>query len=116
MKPHFSPYVVAGDLVFVSGQLGFGDNGALVGKDVESQTVRALENLEGVLRQVGLSRTDIVKTTCWICQQEDFARFNGAYAAFFGDHKPARSTVVSGLAAAGAVVEIEAIAYRKTGA
>ena len=111
MKPHFSPYVVAGDLVFVSGQLGFGDDGALVGKDIEAQTERALHNLEAVLRQAGLARRDIVKATCWITNGEDFARFNAAYAAFFGDHKPARSTVVSGLAAPGAVVEIEAVAY-----
>ena len=111
MKPHFSPYVIAGDFVFVSGQLGFGADGALVGKGVEAQTTQALQNLEAVLVQAGLDRRDVVKSTCWIRHEEDFARFNAAYAAFFGDHKPARSTVVSGLAAAGAVVEIEAVAY-----
>jgi len=111
MRPHFSPYVVAGDLVFVSGQLGFDASGALV-EGIEAQTKQALAHVERVLGEAGLRLGDVVKATCWITRAEDFPAFNQTYAAVFGDHKPARSTVVCGLAAPGAVVEIEVVAHR----
>jgi 2-iminobutanoate/2-iminopropanoate deaminase len=110
MKPHFSPYVVAGDLVFLSGQLGFGPGGALAEGGIEGQTRATLANVEAVLKTIGLGLGDIVKATVFITRSEDFALFNQTYADVFGDHKPARSTVVTGLAVPGAVVEIEAIA------
>ena len=112
MKPHFSPYTTAGDLIFVSGQLGFDATGA-IGGDVAEQTQRTLVNLRAVLAEAGLDLGDVVKTTAWITRPEDFPIFNAAYAAVFGEHRPARSTVVAGLAVPGALVEIEAVARRR---
>jgi 2-iminobutanoate/2-iminopropanoate deaminase len=105
--PHFTPLYRAGDYGFVSGQLAFRD-GRIEG-DVVAQTRQVLHNLEQILVEAGLDLTAVVKTTAWICQTEDFPAFNATYAAIFGDHKPARSTLVSALAVPSALVEIEAV-------
>ena len=109
--PHLSPFVDTGSLVFLSGQLAFDDAGAITG-NVTIQTRRCLERLESVLRDAGLALSDVVKCTIWLRHESDFAAFNDAYASYFGAHKPARSTVISGLALPDALVEIEAIASR----
>jgi 2-iminobutanoate/2-iminopropanoate deaminase len=92
--------------------MAFDEQFRLVGPDIGSQTKQCLENLERVLLAQGRDRTAILKTTVWLTRGEDFAAFDAAYATFFGDHKPARSTTIAGLVAPGAVVEIEAIAGR----
>ena len=116
MKPplHFSPSMQAGGLVFVSGQLGFDADGRMA-EGVAGQTTRCLENMADVLGLRGLAPTDVVKTTAWLRHEQDFAAFNAAYAAFFGEHRPARSTVVCALARPEALVEIEAIAHAAGG-
>lgn len=110
MKLPLSPCVRLGRLLFVSGQLAFDDELRLVAGPVAAQTTRCLENIERILAREGASRKDILKMTAWIVDARAFAEFNEAYAAFFGDHKPARSTVVAALVVPGASVEIEAIA------
>ncbi len=110
--PHLALFQQNDDLIFLSGQMGFDTQFKLVGTDVQSQTRQCLENLEKVLLSQGRDRTAILKTTVWLTRGEDFAAFDAAYAAFFGDHKPARSTTIAGLVVPGAVVEIEAIAGR----
>jgi 2-iminobutanoate/2-iminopropanoate deaminase len=109
--PHLSPFVDTGSLVFLSGQLAFDDAGAITG-NATIQTRRCLERLESVLRDAGLALSDVVKCTIWLRHESDFVAFNDAYASYFGAHKPARSTVISGLALPDALVEIEAIASR----
>lgn len=109
IAPHLSPVVILGDTLFLSGQLAFDDQGRISG-DAAAQTTRCLQRLEDVLAGHGLNRSAIVKTTIWLSDRADFAVFNAAYAAFFGDWKPARSTVVADLALEDASVEIEAIA------
>lgn len=109
--PHLAPYVDAGPLVFLSGQIAFDEHGDVSG-DVAVQTQRCLERMECVLRDAGLTSSHVVKCTIWLRHQADFAAFNAAYAAYFGAHAPARSTVISGLAIPAALVEIEAIASR----
>jgi 2-iminobutanoate/2-iminopropanoate deaminase len=109
--PHLSPIVDTGSLVFLSGQIAFDSDGAITG-DAAAQTRRCLERLEAVLHDAGLSLTDVVKCTIWLRHESDFPAFNEAYASYFGAHKPARSTVISGLALPDALVEIEAIASR----
>jgi 2-iminobutanoate/2-iminopropanoate deaminase len=109
LEPHFAPTFATGDYVFVSGQLAFGARGRIEG-DVERQTQTCLENLETLLRTHRLDRLDVVKTTVWLRSSEDYAAFNGAYARFFGTHRPARSTLICALALPEAVVEVEAIA------
>jgi 2-iminobutanoate/2-iminopropanoate deaminase len=112
-SPHLAPFVDTGSLVFLSGQLAFDEHGAIKG-DAAIQTRRCLERVESVLRDAGLSLSDVVKCTIWLRHEGDFAAFNDAYASYFGAHKPARSTVISGLALPDALVEIEAIAHRKS--
>lgn len=107
--PHLSPAVALGGSLFLSGQIAFDDRGAVTG-DVAQQTRRCLDGLEAVLHQHGPNRNAIAKTTVWLTDATSFAAFNAAYASFFGDHKPARSTVVAALAITGALVEIEAVA------
>lgn len=105
----YTPVVRAGDLVFVSGQVGVRD-GALA-DGVAGQTAQAIANLTAQLASVGAELTDVVKTTCFLVDMDAFATFNDAYVAGFGKHRPARSTVAVRELPVGAVVEIEAIAY-----
>lgn len=110
--PHLAPAVRAGDLVFTSGQLAFHD-GVIEG-DIAAQTTRVLANLEAALAPYGLGLADIVKATVWLTQRQDFSAFNAAYAAVFGEHRPARSTTICDLAFEEALVEIEAIAVARS--
>lgn len=110
--PHLAPFQEVGQLVFLSGQLPFDGKGAIVGTDVAAQTLQVLANIEAVLGRLGLDRASIVKTTVWLKPGSDFAAFNDCYAQFFGDHRPARSTVYCDLALPAAAVEIEAVAAR----
>lgn len=107
----YSQAIVAGDLVFCSGQVGIDPaTGQLAGEDVGEQTRRALANLAAVLEAAGARPADVVKTTCFLADMGDFAAFNEAYGAFFGDAPPARSTVGVAALPLGARVEIECIA------
>ena len=100
----------ADDLVFTSGQLAFDERGHLNTGSVDEQTALCLANIERILRDAGLTRDDVVKVTVWLTDAADFSDFNRAYAEFFGDHRPDRSTVRSDLMLPSARVEIEAIA------
>ncbi|MFV3128985.1 RidA family protein [Niveispirillum sp. KHB5.9] len=114
VAPALSPAVAAGDLLFLSGQLAFGPDGAIVAPDdVSVQTAQVLANLERVLKAHGLGLSDIVKTSVWLTDTADFPAFNAAYAKALGDHRPARSTVRSDLMLPGAKVEIDAVALRR---
>lgn len=110
--PHLSAAVASADLVFTSGQLGFGADGKLAGPDIASQTRQAIANIQRILAPHSLGLDDVIKTTVWITDVSAFADFDAAYAAAFGAHKPARSTTVAGLVVKGGLVEIEAIARR----
>lgn len=112
-QPHFSPTLAAGDFVFVSGQLSTDAANRMVGADVVEQTRQCLQNAEALLAPHGLDRSDVVKTTVWLVRAEDFWTFNQTYADFFGDHRPARSTLICGLARPEALVEIEIMAMRR---
>ncbi|MFV3073738.1 RidA family protein [Niveispirillum fermenti] len=116
IAPALSPAIAAGDLLFLSGQLAFGDDGAIVAPDdVARQTEQVMANIARVLAAHGLALADIVKTTVWLTDTADFAAFNAAYAQALGTHRPARSTVRADLMLPGARVEIEAIARRISG-
>lgn len=106
----YSPVVRAGDFVIVSGQGGM-LNGQLVEGGVPAQTAQTIANVAARLAEAGASLTDVVKTTCFLTDMGTFAAFNEAYAAAFGDHRPARSTVEVSALPGGMDVEIEAWAY-----
>ncbi len=107
----YTPVVRAGDFIFVSGQVGVAD-GQLVEGGVAGQTAQAVANLAGQLESMGASLTDVVKTTCVLVDMDSFTTFNDAYVEALGAHRPARSTVAVRELPVGAVVEIEAVAYR----
>ena len=108
----YSQAIQAGGWLFTAGQIGLDPASGELAETIESQTTRALENIRAVLEAAGADMTDIVKTTVFLCDMADFAAFNAVYAEMVGDPPPARSTVqVAGLPK-GALVEIEALAYR----
>lgn len=108
----YSQGVVAGDWIFTAGQIGLDPVGGELAETIESQTTRALGNVRAILQAAGSDVADIVKTTVFLRDLADFAAFNAVYAEMVGDPPPARSTVqVAGLPK-GALVEIEAVAYR----
>jgi len=106
----YTPFVRAGDLLFVSGQVGMLD-GAVVSGGISEQTAQVVANLAARLAEAGAALDDVVKTTCFLTDMGTFAEFNEAYTSAFGDHRPARSTVAVSALPGGVVVEIEAIAY-----
>jgi 2-iminobutanoate/2-iminopropanoate deaminase len=101
------------DLLFLSGALPFELDGSLSSEGIEHQSTLCLEQLAVTLALEGLTRKDLVKLTIWLTDKSDFAGFNSSYVRFFGQHRPARSTVQSELMLPGALVEIEAIASYK---
>ncbi|TDG15991.1 RidA family protein [Seongchinamella unica] len=107
--PLSAAYAAAGFL-FTSGQLAFDEAGKLHTGDIAEQTRLCLENIHRLLTNEGLSLQDVVKVNIWLTDASDFRGFNAAYSEFFGEHRPARSTVRSDLMLPGAKVEIEAIA------
>lgn len=106
-----SPAVRAGDFVFVSGQVPVGAEGTIVPGGVAEETRMVLQNVEAALALAGCTLADVVKTTVWLRDRDDFAAFNAAYAEFFPENPPARSTAESRLMI-DIAVEIEAIAYK----
>lgn len=107
----FAKAVRAGDFVFVSGQIPFGPDGAIVRGGIEAQTRVVLEAIAKTLEEAGCTMADVVKNTIWLEDTRDFAGFNKVYAEFFADDPPARATVRSDLML-DAKIEIEALAYK----
>lgn len=108
----YSPAVISGNMVFVSGQIPRDGQGKVIGDTIENATRQVLENLNNVLNAAGCSASNVVKTTVFLQDLNDFEGMNKTYAAFFGDHRPARSTVQVAKLPASARVEIECIAVK----
>lgn len=107
----YSQAIIAGDLVFCSGQVPFDPStGQLVSGTIEEETQRVLDNISAVLQAAGSSMARIVKTTIFLSDMNDFAAVNGAYGAYFPHEPPARSTVQVARLPRDVRVEIEAIA------
>ncbi len=110
----YSQAIVAGDLVFCSGQIPMDPaTGQLVEGDIAVQTGRVLDNLAAVLSAAGSGLAHVVKTTVFLADINDFTAMNEAYALKFGQHRPARSTFEVGKLPRGAKIEIECVAVRK---
>lgn len=111
------PYAAAirsGNLIICSGQTPLNpETMQMEGKDISTQTQRALQNLEVVLQAAGLDRTHVIKTSVFLKNFADFPAMNAAYAEFFGEHTPARTTVEVSRLPMDALVEIECIAEIK---
>jgi len=109
----YSQAIGIGDLVFCSGQIGLDPaTGNLVDGGIEAQAERVLKNLTAVLDAAGLTFADVVKTTIFLADIDDFATVNAIYGRYMPDPPPARSTFAVAALPKGAIVEIEAIAVR----
>jgi 2-iminobutanoate/2-iminopropanoate deaminase len=107
----YSQAVAAGGFLFASGQIPLDPgSGELVPVGVEPSTERILDNLAAVLGASGLTFADVVKTTVYLTRAEDFPAMNAVYARRFGEHRPARSTVMVASLPKGALLEIDLIA------
>ena len=107
----YTPIVRAGDVLVVSGQLGLGESGLVVG-GVAGQLRQAMTNLSALLMTAGASLSDVVKTTVFLVDMEQYSTMNEVYCDMFGDHRPARSAVAVAALPLGADVEIEAWCYK----
>lgn len=108
----YSPAVRAGDWIVLAGQVPLDPaTGTLVAGDAAAQAQQVLDNIVAVLTDCGAQLTDVAKTTVFVTDLGDFAAVNEVYAAAFGDHRPARSTVQVAALPVGAKVEIEAWVY-----
>ena len=107
----YSQAIKANGFVFVSGQLPLNPEHAdVVGDEIGAQTEQVFANLRAILEAAGSSLDDVVKTTVFLRNLDDFAGMNEVYAKHIGAPPPARSTVEIGRLPSGALVEIEAIA------
>ena len=110
----YSVAVEAGDFVFVSGQVAIDPaTGERAPDDVSAQAEQIMQNLEAILGDVGLSLADVVKTTIFLADINDFPAVNDIYGGYFDKKPPARSTMQVAALPGGFLVEIEVIAARK---
>jgi 2-iminobutanoate/2-iminopropanoate deaminase len=109
----YSQAIVTDGLVFCSGQgpLDPATN-ELVEGDVTVQTERTMRNIEALLGEIGLDFSDVVKSTCYLADMDDFAAFNEVYASFLPEPYPARTTIQAARLPLDILVEIEVIAKR----
>ncbi len=114
--PALGPYasaVVAGDFVYLSGQLPYDATArSMVDGDIGMQTRQALANVQTLLSAAGSERDRVAKVTVYLADAADFAGMNAVYAEFFGEHRPARTTVPGIALPPGVRIEIDAVALR----
>jgi 2-iminobutanoate/2-iminopropanoate deaminase len=107
----YSQAVKAGPFVFTSGQIPLGPDGNLVEGGIVEQTHQVFRNLQAVLAAAGCTLRDVVKATVFLRDMGQFAQVNEIYAQYFGDHKPARSTVEVSRLPKDVLIEIELTAW-----
>jgi len=105
----YSQAIQVGSLLFTSGQIPLRADGSLVEGAIEVQTQQVFDNLRAVIEAAGGSLSQVVKTTVFLKDLQDFVAMNGVYEAAFGDHRPARSAVQVARLPRDVLVEIEAI-------
>jgi 2-iminobutanoate/2-iminopropanoate deaminase len=107
----YTPAVHAGDFLIISGQIGHVD-GILVKGGLDIEAPQALENLRKLLEVEGVSLNQVVKTTVFLTDMDDYSQMNEIYCSVFDEHRPARSAVAVAALPLGACIEIEAFVYK----
>ncbi|WP_010501702.1 RidA family protein [Paenibacillus elgii] len=106
----YSQAIKFGNLLFTSGQIPLNPEGQIVEGGIAEQTHQVFRNLQAVLEEAGATFESVIKATVFIKDMNQFAQVNEIYATYFGDHKPARSTVEVARLPKDVFVEIELIA------
>jgi 2-iminobutanoate/2-iminopropanoate deaminase len=106
----YSQAIKIGDFVFTSGQIPLNPETGDMPDTIEEQTKQALENVKAILEAAGTSLDNVIKTTVFLKDMNDFVRINEVYATFFKENPPARSAVEIARLPKDAKIEIEAIA------
>jgi 2-iminobutanoate/2-iminopropanoate deaminase len=108
----YSQAVISDTLVFISGQIPLDPKSKkIVEGEIEAQITQVLENLKNILKSVDLTLTDVMKTSVFLSDLNDFQNFNMVYSKYFDKNPPARTTVQTGLMT-GVLLEIDAIAKK----
>lgn len=106
----YSQAVRHGDLLFVSGMIALDPGtGEMVGADIETQAIRVLENLKAVIEAAGMGMQNVLKSTVFLRDMNDFAKFNEIYSRYFAEAPPARETVQVAKLPRDAAIEISVI-------
>ena len=111
----YSQAIATDDLVFCAGQIGLDPATGELAEGFDAQAEQVLKNLAAVLDAAGCTWADVVKTTCFLADINDFAAFNAVYGRYMPDPPPARSTFAVAALPKGARVEIEAVAVLPKG-
>lgn len=110
----YSQAVRAGNFLYISGQIPVDPaTGSFAGEDIVTQTRQSLKNIGEILKAAGMDYGDVIKTTVLLQSIGDFAAMNGEYAKFFASDCPARAAFEVAALPKGALVEIEAVAYKE---
>jgi len=108
----YSQGIIHGNFAFLSGQIPLTPEGGLVSGDIQEQTEQVFKNLTAVLESENLGLSDVVKTTVYLSDMNEFVAMNEVYARYFSDHKPARATVEVARLPKDVKVEIDCIAIK----
>jgi len=106
----YSQAVVANGMIYTSGQIGMDEKGVVVADDVVNQAHQVMKNLFYVLEAANAHFNDVIKTTIFLTDMNDFDKVNEVYAHYFGHHKPVRSTVAVKTLPKNVLIEIDCIA------
>jgi len=106
----YSQAIVANGMIYTSGQIGMDEKGIVVADDVVNQAHQVMKNLFYVLEAANAHFNDVIKTTIFLADMDDFAKVNEVYAHYFGHHKPVRSTVAVKTLPKNVLIEIDCIA------
>ena len=109
----YSQAIRAGNMLCTSGQLGIDPATGELAEGVQAQTEQSLRNIAAILEEAGFEKQDVIKTTVFIRDMNDFGAVNQIYSAFFGGHKPARSCVEVARLPKDGLVEIEVTAVKR---
>lgn len=106
----YSQGIITGNLLFASGQIAINPaTGGIEGEDIVAQTEQVMKNIRALLEAAGCDYNDVVKTTCFLADMNDFAAFNEIYGKYFSE-KPARSCVAVKTLPKNVLCEVEVIA------
>ncbi|HYE83311.1 MAG TPA: RidA family protein [Clostridia bacterium] len=110
-KGHYTPGIISNGMLYISGQLSIDPDSRKVPEGgIEEHARLALQNVDRVLKEAGLSRDSVVQCRIYVSDIDQWDQVNKVYAEFFGGHKPARIVIPVGRLHFGCLVEIEAVA------